>query len=590
MRSIISRHTLCACLLALIFHAWSAAQQSGSVWDLGEQRAGAAYPTSIAATNECGGRRDFQIEIDDQASRFLKLRGSDRIEKVRRGESKAAELVVDLVEVAPGAYNDGRVRIRCLDCPPSCRQDVKTLEVKLVVLPRPIETTRATEPAAPAEAEPGQQPRETSRPTGRQPGEGTVAAAAGRACIVFPKNVNITSWDLMADLYRDGAMGKSPGSPRDYLNSIREDLDSKILAIEAMERDIGRVIDAYGGLEKYGIDCPDRTAGEPSFPPFPGEDFFVSVDLCQMEGDKRLADLIDPNADAAALEAWYQDFLRAFNNLGLKGGTGGSNLDYYDQDVQGSIRRLSAAASLFQERMEVSMALRLNRTAAWNKFVDAMATAAAVAISATTAGGGALAWAAAMGSGLQSFGLTEAARAASGGDPKAIAGAQIIGAIISLGTGSSSGIGAGFANSLQQELLTGVGIDAASSVATEGAKAQARNIALSMALLDDDVWSRQIAYLRDGVGYLPDGIAQFQMHRQELRDSVMVELGRLCAMRKTLKRILGPLKAAQQQAVARLQPQSWRDVFQEQELNCFCCKYSDGSGPDGACRFTIPAF
>src|SRR5690606_35850958 len=135
-----------------------------------------------------------------------------------------------------------------------------------------------------------------------------------------------------------------------------------------------KVIDAYGGLEKYSIDCPDRTAGEPNFPPFPGENFFVSVDLCQMEGDKRLADLIDPNADAAALEAWYQDFLRAFNNLGLKGGTGGSNLDYYDQDVQGSIRRLSAAAAKFQERMEVSMALRLNRTAAWNKFVDGMAT------------------------------------------------------------------------------------------------------------------------------------------------------------------------------------------------------------------------
>jgi hypothetical protein len=195
-----------------------------------------------------------------------------------------------------------------------------------------------------------------------------------------------------------------------------------------------------------------------------------------------------------------------------------------------------------------------------------------------------------MGTGIQSFALTEAARAASGGDPKAIAGAQIIGAIVSLGMGTASGIGAGFANSLQQELLTGIGLDAASSISTDTAKAHALNIALSMALLDDDVWNRQIAYLRDEVGYLPDGIAQFQKHRQALRDSVMIELGRLCAMRKTLQRTLGPLKAAQQQAVARLQPQSWRDVFQEQELNCFCCKYSDGSGPDGACRFTIPQF
>lgn len=108
--------------------------QQGEVWNLGTQQNGRRYPTTLSAHNEsCGGKRDFRITVEGEAALFLEITGPTVLEKIKRGETKTTDAVLDLIGVAPGVYNEGTVKVRCLNCPARCNLDYTVLEVRLTV-------------------------------------------------------------------------------------------------------------------------------------------------------------------------------------------------------------------------------------------------------------------------------------------------------------------------------------------------------------------------------------------------------------------------------------------------------------------------
>lgn len=101
-------------------------------WDLGVLTTGRTYPTTLAAANAfCPGRHDFEIRVE--GAPWLRVTGTPLLEDVAVGETKTTGALVDLTGVAPGEHR-GTVSIRCLDCPPTCRQDETTFEVRLVAV------------------------------------------------------------------------------------------------------------------------------------------------------------------------------------------------------------------------------------------------------------------------------------------------------------------------------------------------------------------------------------------------------------------------------------------------------------------------
>ncbi len=124
-------------LLALGWAAAAAAQQQGEqradVWDLGRHESGRRLTTSVSAENSCRGRHDFEIRIEGDARRYLSIVGDPVLRGIDPGETKSAPAVIDLTDLPPGNYFEGRVVIRCLRCPETCKQDYQTLATRLVV-------------------------------------------------------------------------------------------------------------------------------------------------------------------------------------------------------------------------------------------------------------------------------------------------------------------------------------------------------------------------------------------------------------------------------------------------------------------------
>jgi len=110
----------------------SAASAAPGIWDLGTLSAGRVYDTTFSASNaSCPGRHDFEIRVE--GAPWLRVTGPARLEDVAAGETKSTAAEVDLTGVAPGAHH-GTLAIRCLDCPPTCNQDLTTFEVRLVAV------------------------------------------------------------------------------------------------------------------------------------------------------------------------------------------------------------------------------------------------------------------------------------------------------------------------------------------------------------------------------------------------------------------------------------------------------------------------
>ena len=147
--------SLCAAPGAALAAGEEQAGQQGEVWNLGIQQNGRRYPTTLSAHNRsCGGKRDFEITIEGEAAQFLGITGPTVLEKIKRGETKTTDAVLDLNGVAPGVYNEGTVAVRCLNCPPRCHQDYTVLKIHLTVAgpeeepPAPTDASVAEEEAS----------------------------------------------------------------------------------------------------------------------------------------------------------------------------------------------------------------------------------------------------------------------------------------------------------------------------------------------------------------------------------------------------------------------------------------------------------
>ena len=122
--------------------------QEGEIWNLGAQMNGRRYPTTLSAHNKsCRGKKDFRITVEGEAAEFLEITGPSVLEKIKRGETKTTDAVLDLVGVAPGVYNEGTVAVRCVNCSGPCGQDYTTLQVHLTVVGPEDEPDPGTEVA-----------------------------------------------------------------------------------------------------------------------------------------------------------------------------------------------------------------------------------------------------------------------------------------------------------------------------------------------------------------------------------------------------------------------------------------------------------
>ena len=124
-------------VLATPAMAWAQDQQigqEGAVWNLGEL-APRAYPSTVTAVNEsCPGPHDFHVSLEGEAAEFIIITGPTLLTDISPGGSKTSDVIVNLRTMAPGPHNEGRVVVRCVDCPPSCSQDYDVLTVHLTVL------------------------------------------------------------------------------------------------------------------------------------------------------------------------------------------------------------------------------------------------------------------------------------------------------------------------------------------------------------------------------------------------------------------------------------------------------------------------
>jgi len=136
------RHLSCAAVAAALgaLAAPPATAQSealghhGSVWNLGTQESGRSFPTDVTARNvNCRGERTFEVSVEGEAADFLSIVGPTRLEGIARGESRTTPARLDLTGIPAGVYNEGRIVIRCVDCPPKCRPHITTLDIHLTV-------------------------------------------------------------------------------------------------------------------------------------------------------------------------------------------------------------------------------------------------------------------------------------------------------------------------------------------------------------------------------------------------------------------------------------------------------------------------
>lgn len=428
---------------------------------------------------------------------------------------------------------------------------------------------------------------DTPRTSPGESGTPGVTEPTDRRCVEFPVDPVIdsrTGYDLFADLYRRGILSS------DFLNEMRNDrIGQRVRAVQAMHHSLQTLLS-----EQFNVfECDDEVAhSHPAqpFPQFPREEFFLQVDMCDpANADKdHLADFIAENADPEALEAWMEDFETAVENLGLWNPNERSIIAGFQSQINDALQDIADAYEEFQSDMHTSMALRYNETRAWNNLWSAVATIAAAAVSAGIGAGLGGAAAALVSACTSTTGFVfEHGMSSMGMDPQV---AALVSSVITLTIGGASAAGQGFVQFAGEEIITTV----PSSVTAEGintmAQQNVQGYAMSMFMLNDEVWDSMIEELSDD--YRQDAIDQFNAYRDEFRAEVERQVQELCEIYRSLQQLLPALEEAYDEALQWTTPQHWRDLWHEAmdaSLDCVCCEYSDGTVGTG-CVLTIPAF
>ena len=82
----------------------------------------------------CPGAHDFHLSLEGEAAEFIIITGPTILTDISPGESKTSNVIVNLRTTAPGPHNEGRIVVRCVDCPLICMQDYDVLTVHVTVL------------------------------------------------------------------------------------------------------------------------------------------------------------------------------------------------------------------------------------------------------------------------------------------------------------------------------------------------------------------------------------------------------------------------------------------------------------------------
>ena len=223
-----------ACLAALpaLAQGGTPSPLETGTWDLGTLDAGTTYPTTLAAHNaSCPGSHDFEISV--RGAPWLEITGPRVLTGVAVGETRTTAARVDLTAVEPGPLS-GEVTITCLDCPPSCSQDVTSFEVRLVA--------RAPASDAPAAAADG-------GGGGGSTGQGLPPGAPGERFVEFLR----LSDALLAQTARDAlAIQPEDSHARDvlaayaaFLEAPRSEIRQLITAFEALPPEMRSQVDRH---------------------------------------------------------------------------------------------------------------------------------------------------------------------------------------------------------------------------------------------------------------------------------------------------------------------------------------------------------
>ena len=412
--------------------------------------------------------------------------------------------------------------------------------------------------------------------------------SADRKCIRFGQNPNIdsrTGFDLMGDLYRQGKI------PSDYLNDMRfGKIAEKVNTIRAMHQSLKTVLEAQYKMFPCEKEMAHNAKHPVSFPPFPWEEFFLTVDFCDPANkDKnKLSDYIDPDADPAAITAWMKQFEIAIDNVGVWNPGETSYMEGFQRSINHALSGIADAYKRFEDSMYGSMELSFNRSRAESRLWSAVTTIVAAAVSAGIGAAAGGAWAAMASVFVSGTGFVwEQGLEALGADPKV---ASLVASLMTLSMGVASSWGAGLVEIIGEEVVTGLPAEMISSGGSAMNQGQVEGFAMSMAMLDDEVWNKLMKDLAKD--YDKDALARMNGHRETMRAEIGRHIKELCKVLQSLEALLPAAVEAHKNASEWLHSKYWKDLWREgmdQSLDC-CCEWSDGTGPDAACKVTIPPF
>jgi len=412
-----------------------------------------------------------------------------------------------------------------------------------------------------------------------QPKTGPAKKQKQRTCKTLPVTPTIRSWDLFGDLYRQGKIKFDVEHVRGQRtpNSLR----ARVLAARDMRRQLDMII------KQFGYSCPEKEAPQPHYPEFPWEQFFLEFDLCDPDNKNkdRLSDFISPDADFKAVNEWFDAMDAALGNLGAPLGpnaTVSSRMAAYQHNIQRALERIATASQEFQQGIDATLTIGLSNAEAEANFWKGVGMAVSAAV------GGPYGMFFTINAYVAETSLGFVLEK-SGVDP------AVAGVIVAVAGLCTSGSAAGMFTSAMTDTATGLTVGSFERLANleQQRVAQAADVGAAIGFYNDSAWEAFADYIRDNYWDAENLIARLEEKRRQMKAEVDRALASLCDVYSELSQLESAAQAAWEQAKKEVDAQElekkYLEACEQAYFDC-CCKYDDGSGPDNACRFTVPAF
>jgi hypothetical protein len=412
--------------------------------------------------------------------------------------------------------------------------------------PSPEETTptpsteEITEP--PSEEPPEEEPKETTN------------------CIKYPKDI-IPGRGFFDFLRKEG----EGGSFNFDLNDIRY----KPYGASALSkaRELKGLIDMTVG-DLAGVDCSNysSTDYDLKLPDFPADSLKFEFDLCnhnKVSSADNIGDFITEDSDLQELNDWVaqvNDFADNFGNL--TDYAGDPMLDHWWEKWGYHQAKIVEHDQAMKDELDTMLRLRYNRCDALKKTIGFVIGAA---VTVATAGSGT----AALVSSLAFFSAVEmggVALESSGADPQLI-------------------------HYLKQAIIFGKGAAAGGLSGTTAGLLKEASIAASMIMVNEKIWNTA---MEDIEKCYPGSGFRIEEIRNKHMENVMEEIEELCKIHNDVENALNQIESelnrvnTQTRGYINTIKDEFEDLNNNFTLDCICCEWSDGSGPDDSCSFTIP--